>query len=451
MQTSTICAALVLIPAMADADPRAMTLADAVAHAEAHHPEVRAALARVAAQRAAANVPRAQWYPVFGATAQLFGATANNTTGTYVTQPYMDIPRIGATRVTSPGTMEPSASTLVAIGGTQEIFDFGRIAAQAAAEDALADVEKQRAAARELDVRYDVEEAYFAVLAAKSIDQATDAAVSRTRWHRDYAKANVASGMRPPIDLTRAEAELAKLEMAKTKSSGNITMAQAVFAAAVGVEDATLDAAPAPQERGAPAMNDALQRAAEHDPRILIAESQLDAEKKRTTAIGAELRPEFYLSATFSGRNGGAPPSSGASTLYGGWVPYIPNWDVGIVFSWPIYDGTVIARKSASRAREDMRRDEILAARQATSVAVRQASVALDVAKSAIEPLERAKTAAEANYAQAEARFKAGLGTSIELADAENVRTDADIQLALGTFESARARAALGRAMAEGQ
>jgi len=98
-----------------------------------------------------------------------------------------------------------------------------------------------------------------------------------------------------------------------------------------------------------------------------------------------------------------------------------------------------------------MRRDEILAARQATSVAVRQASVALDVAKSAIEPLERAKTAAEANYAQAEARFKAGLGTSIELADAENVRTDADIQLALGTFESARARAALGRAMAEGQ
>jgi len=269
MQTSTICAALVLIPAMADADPRAMTLADAVAHAEAHHPEVRAALARVAAQRAAANVPRAQWYPVFGATAQLFGATANNTTGTYVTQPYMDIPRIGATRVTSPGTMEPSASTLVAIGGTQEIFDFGRIAAQAAAEDALADVEKQRAAARELDVRYDVEEAYFAVLAAKSIDQATDAAVSRTRWHRDYAKANVASGMRPPIDLTRAEAELAKLEMAKTKSSGNITIAQAVFAAAVGVEDATLDAAPAPQERGAPAMNDALQPAAEHDPRTM--------------------------------------------------------------------------------------------------------------------------------------------------------------------------------------
>jgi len=58
--------------------------------------------------------------------------------------------------------------------------------------------------------------------------------------------------------------------------------------------------------------------------------------------------------------------------------------------------------------------------------------------------------AAHANYAQAEARFKAGLGTSLELADAEAVRTDAEIQLAIGRFEALRARAVLGRLTAEG-
>ena len=44
---------------------------------------------------------------------------------------------------------------------------------------------------------------------------------------------------------------------------------------------------------------------------------------------------------------------------------------------------------------------------------------------------------------------KAGLGTGVELADAETLRTDAEIQFALGRFEVARARAALGRAIAE--
>jgi outer membrane protein TolC len=58
--------------------------------------------------------------------------------------------------------------------------------------------------------------------------------------------------------------------------------------------------------------------------------------------------------------------------------------------------------------------------------------------------------AARANYDQADARFKSGLGTSVELADAEALRTEADIQLALGQFDLARARAAFGRAIAEG-
>jgi outer membrane protein TolC len=72
------------------------------------------------------------------------------------------------------------------------------------------------------------------------------------------------------------------------------------------------------------------------------------------------------------------------------------------------------------------------------------------VARDALPGLERAVEAAVANYAQADARFKAGLGTSVELADAEALRADAEIQLALGRFELARARAALGRAIAEG-
>jgi outer membrane protein TolC len=74
----------------------------------------------------------------------------------------------------------------------------------------------------------------------------------------------------------------------------------------------------------------------------------------------------------------------------------------------------------------------------------------LKVAVAALPGLRASVQASRANYAQAEARFGAGLGTSVELADAESVRTAAEIEFALAEFDVARARAALGRAIAEG-
>jgi outer membrane protein len=75
--------------------------------------------------------------------------------------------------------------------------------------------------------------------------------------------------------------------------------------------------------------------------------------------------------------------------------------------------------------------------------------VTAQVAQVALVALRRSVDAARANYAQADARFKAGLGTSLELADAEAVRTDAEIQLAVGEYDIQRARAALARLLAE--
>jgi outer membrane protein TolC len=75
--------------------------------------------------------------------------------------------------------------------------------------------------------------------------------------------------------------------------------------------------------------------------------------------------------------------------------------------------------------------------------------VSLDVARAALVSLNKAAEAARANYAQADARFKAGLGTSVELADGEALRTDAEIQVAVGEFQVARARAIVARLIAE--
>jgi outer membrane protein len=438
--------------AVPSTDTHTITLPQAIAFARVHQPAIRAGLARVRAQKADAVVPRAQWLPTVGVTAQLFGGTANNTTGSYVTQSSFDIPRIGGTRSFSGGTWKPYPSTIVAAGATQELFDFGRIAAQAAAEDARVDVESQRARAVTMDVTFSVEEAYFSVFAAKEVLKASQDAYDRALVHRDLAKAGVNSGLRSPIELTRAEADLGRFDIGRLRARGGLVVAQTVLAAAVGAPEPALDvaeAAPAPADM--PALTDALNAAGARDPVLLAAIAALRAQEQQTTAIAAELRPDLSLTGTISGRAGGAPPSgNGEAATGGGWLPNVPNWDVGVVLSWPLFDGTIQARKDASRAREDVRREEVAGVRQEQVAAIRQAYAAVDLARAVLPSLQHAVEAAHANYAQADARFRAGLGTSVELADAEALRTEAEIQVALGQFEIARARAAFGRVVAEG-
>ncbi len=440
-------------PPAIDAPPatRTVTMAQALEYAHAHQPAIFAALARVSARMEEAKVPSGQWLPTLGVTAQIFAMTANNTTATYAQPAFMDLPRIGATAATSSGTFSPYASTLVGAGVQQEVFDFGRIGAQRAAADALVDVEKHRADALRLDIDFGVEEAFFSVSAAKAVVKASDDAYDRSRVHRDLARRGVDSGLRSPIELTRAEADLVRFEIGRVRARGGVAVAQSVLAAAIGAPDAAVDISDeAPRPADLPALPEAIALAQRRDPRLAETIAELKAAEEHTRAVAAGLRPDLSLTATLSGRAGGAPPSSGLAARDDGWVPNVPNWDAGLVLSWPLFDGTIAARRSAAHSMEQVRRDEIDAVREQEVAGIRQAYVRVQVASSALGALANEVTAARANYDQADARFRAGIGNAVELADAEAVRTDAEIALALGQFELARSRAAFGRAIAEG-
>jgi outer membrane protein len=434
---------------------RVVSLPEALAFARAHQPAVRAALARIAEQKSYAGVPRAEWSPFAGLVGQLSEGTSNNTTSSYMATDVVDIPRIGGTRsVSSTGAgWSPYASTLAGIGARQEVFDFGRIAALAAAADAQVVVAQRAADTVRLDIDLGVEEAYFAVNAAKSVLLAAEDAYQRALVHRDYAQAGVRSGLRPPIELTRAEADLTRFDTGRIRARGGLMAAQAVLAAAVGAPEPALDAASAPlTPQDLLPLADAIRRAVAKEPHLQETIARLRAQEQQTLAVAALLRPNIHLSTTFSGRAGGATPSNALDPVPAGngYLPDVPNWDAGLIFSWPLFDPMVKARQNASIATEQVRREEIDLARQQLVSNVAQTYVAVDVARQALPSLQREFEAARANYAQADARFRAELGTSVELADAEALRTDAEIRLALGVFEMARARAAFGRAIAEG-
>jgi outer membrane protein TolC len=386
----------------------------------------------------------------------VFLASANNTTGQYISSPYLDIPRIGASGAVNASSFsfQPYGSTFAGIGVGQEVFDFGRIAAKSAAADALVDVARHASDLTRLDIDFGVEEAFYAVLAAKGVLTASEQAYERTREHRDYAKAGVDAKLTAPIELTRAEADLARFDIARIRARGGVSTAQTGLAAAVGGSDLMLDAAgELPTASDVPTLADALAKAGSRDPRVAEALAKVHAQEARTHAIFAELRPDLSATATFSARAGGADPTAvSASTVadYNGWLPTVPNWDIGLVLSWSIYDGTVVARGHASAAMESALREDVAAVKQVLNADVQRAYIALQVARDALPGLDRAVLAAVANYQQADARFKGGLGTAVELADAEALRTNAEIGLALGKFDVAKARAQLDRVIAQG-
>jgi outer membrane protein TolC len=123
----------------------------------------------------------------------------------------------------------------------------------------------------------------------------------------------------------------------------------------------------------------------------------------------------------------------------------VPNWYVGLVVQWNLFDGTLWARRDAARAREDAARFDRDTVRMTLDLAGERAWLDLGAALEVLPGLQTSVDAAKANLAQADARFRAGLGTIIELADAEALLTNAALQLAVGQFNVDRARAELGR------
>jgi outer membrane protein len=379
----------------ADSGLRTMGLPDALAYARAHHPQLQEAEARVRAARAAVDVPRSQWLPHIGGVVEAFAGTANNSTAAFLSTTYVALPRIGATTANAPVTGQsfvPYPSTVVGVGITQEVLDFGRISTQVAAANASVDADRYHAVNDRLDVELAVREAFYAVLAERAVVQAAEEAFQRARSHQAMAQAWVDRGLRPRIELVRAEADVARYDVGRVRAHAELATAQHLYAATVGVAEPALDAvgdiAQLPQ---LPSLLEALQQASARDPLLLELAARLRAQQAQSRAIDAQMRPELYLSGAVSGRGGGAPPSAGGNGLPGeGLLPVVPNYDVSLLLNVPIYDGTVAARARASRMQEEVVRAQASVARQRQVARVEQAYLNVQSAQATLPALTRA-------------------------------------------------------------
>jgi outer membrane protein len=188
-----------------------------------------------------------------------------------------------------------------------------------------------------------------------------------------------------------------------------------------------------------------IQRA--HDPVVLKSRALAAAQHARVESVDAQDRPRLYASASVSGRAGGAPASNGVVPTGNGLLPTVPNWHVGVVFAWPVYDPVTYKRQKAAQLLGralDVEAEEVQRTQRAQVTALYEQA---RLAAASLAALGRGAQAAQANYALAEQRFSLGLGSSIELSDAEMLLIEAEVQLAVGKSEVLNKRAKLARAI----
>ena len=217
---------------------RRMTLPEALTFAHEHQPALRAALARVVEQREEAKVPSGQWLPLVGVTAQLLGGTANNTTASYLTPSFMDVPRIGGTTVTVPGSLKPYP---VDVRRRRRHAGGLRLRAHLRASGRRRRARRGRKSTRLDRAARHRPRRRGGLLRGVRGEGSPEGFRGRVRARQGPPRSRQSrastSGLRSPIELTRAEADLARFDIGRIRARGGLTVAQTVLAAAIGAPE----------------------------------------------------------------------------------------------------------------------------------------------------------------------------------------------------------------------
>ena len=428
------------------APPQPLTLEQAIQYAADHYPTVRAALEQVNSSTAGVDVARAAYLPRLDSLWQSNRATANNIFGQVLPQgviPAMSGPVLASTL--SQSVWGSATGALL----SWEPFDFGlRHATVITAEAALT-----QARAGETLTRLDVEDAvasgYLSVLAAQRAVTAAQADFNRRNVLLQSVQTLVSNQLRPGADQSRAEAERAAALTRLIQAQETLTIALTTLARALGSTAGTLTIAGDPLLARLPPTNITPTSVATH-PLAQARQAGVDQARAQEEVLARTDLPRVFVQSSVFARGSGANPSGVLDGGVDGLGLDRANWTAGVQVLFPnVFDfSSLRARKAAaaasSRANAAFYDEALLTVtnQQQTAAALLQAARAV----AANTPIQLA--AAQQSETQARARYDAGLATVLEVADAQSLLAQAEVQEQLSRVDVWRAL--LAAAVAQG-
>lgn len=415
-----------LLAAAAAAQP--LSIGQTVETALRNYPSIRVSQEQIAAAAAGIQLARTAYLPRVDALAQVNRATRNNVFGMLLPQsviPSMSGPVIGSNNF---GTAWGSAIGALV---TWEPFDFGLRRANVAA--ASAERAQFAAALRrtEYEVAVATADAFLTLAAAQATVRAAQAGVDRAETVAKSIHALVNAQLRPGADASRAEAELAAARTQLIQSEEAVDVAKATVARFTGAEPGQVAIAAAkleqlPPERTVPPLDVAA------NPIAAEQQAAIDQAKAQLHALERQYFPRFYLQGAAYARGTGAEASGAILSGANGLAPSTQNYAIGFTVRFPVFDfASLEAREAAQsatvRAQTARARQIATDLRAQWNAAVATLNGARRIA--ANTPVE--VTAARAASDQATARYRSGLANIDEVAEAQRLLTQAEIDDAL--------------------
>jgi outer membrane protein len=398
-----------------------LSLADAEARALKNQPRLLAQQYRAQAADKRVAESRASYFPqAFG---NLTAVEAN-----------------GDTAVAAGALTTSSISSRAAAGGSlvQMITDFGRTSNMVQSARLAANASGQDEESIRQSVLMQVEDAYFSAQAAESVLKTAQAVLDFRRVTLRQLSALAQSELRSTLDVQFAQVMASEAELAIVRAESNVQRTQAQLAAAMGEEGdsnyvlADEPIAPSPTPDSAAYVSEAIAN-----------RPDLKAFKLRSDSAAHEARAERDLNfPTVSALASGGEVPIHDTTIHHEYGA------VGVNVNVPIFNGGLYSARSATAKLEAKAADEDASLREVEIVRdvrmtwadARDAYLQIDVTQRLVD---------ETNVAMrlAKARYDAGLGSIVELNQAELNQTSALITAASARFDYMRAMTAFQFAM----
>ncbi|OLC38580.1 MAG: hypothetical protein AUH81_04090 [Candidatus Rokubacteria bacterium 13_1_40CM_4_69_5] len=404
-------------PAPPQVAGRLLTLDEAVAIALASQPQIQARLFDYAAARFRVDQAIAPLLPQLAGSAVASRSQAKSATSTTTTRDFGD--------------------TLVAqVALSQLLFDFGKNMAATAAAKKLAAVTLEDIELQRQLIALAVKEAYTNMLLAERLIRVNQQALDRAELNLKSARGFFEVGTRPKSDVARAEVDVANAKLTVIQARNAERLARVALNTGMGIEVDTptqvqdnLVYEPVTLDRAA-LRAEALRERPEMRQARLLAESAEASERQAFR--------NFFPDITGSGTYGGARTDLGET------------WTATLSMSWTLYDGGGrIARYREAKANMDAARARVRASELDIIQNVEQSQLTVGEAAERIQAAQAAVASAQENFRLAQGRFDAGVGTILELTDAQLALTQAqqteaqalsDYRIAIYRLDRARGR-----------
>jgi outer membrane protein len=319
---------------------------------------------------------------------------------------------------------------------SQLLFDFGKTLATTQVARKLAEVAAEGVELQRQLITLTVKEAYTNILLAHRLIRVQEEAVGRAQLNLTSAKGFVDVGTQPLSTVVRAEVDVANARVDLINARNALRTARVALNTAMAVDastptevQGTLDYGPVTLDRAA-LRAEALRQSPEHrQSKLQVAAAE----------AGVQAASRAFL-----------PSISGTGSYGGSQTQLNPNWTIGLAMTWSIFDGgNLIAAYDQAKASLGAAGARSRASELTILQNLEQAEIAVEGTQERIQAAQALIASAQENFRLAQGRFDVGVGTILELTDAQLALTQAqsteaqalaDYRIALAQLDRAAGR-----------